>query len=76
MKLKPEQIKNLRARHSLTQEELATSLYGIKRGRITDWETGRRSCPPLAVWAMILTWDGLNILEPEDELKWIETYAL
>ncbi len=75
MKIKPNEIRALRERHHLTQRGLADSLYGVKRERITDWETGRRDCPDLVAWAMILTWDGLNIMSQEDLNKW-KQYAL
>jgi len=58
---KPEEIRELRARHKLTQDKLADSLYGIKRARVPDWEAGRRTCPPIIWWAMKLTWDKEDI---------------
>ena len=63
MNIKPEWIRDLRERHNLTQVQLADSLYGIKRARIADWESGRRGCPPLVWWAMVLVWDKVDINE-------------
>ena len=64
-KPKSEEIKQLRERHGLTQNQLADSLYGIKRERIADWENGRRDCPPIIWWAMVLTWDKVDLWEVE-----------
>jgi len=61
----PEKIKDLRKRHRLTQAKLAESLYGIKKERIADWETGRRSMPKIVWWAMVLTWDRIDLWEEE-----------
>ncbi len=76
MKIKPEEIKALRARYSLTQQQLADSLYEVKRERITDWETHRRVCPPMVTWAMILEWDELDIRGKADMRAWEKLYAL
>ena len=59
----PEKMKELRARHGISREELALSLYGIKPDRVTDWELGRRNCPPIVWWAMVLTWDKKDLRE-------------
>ena len=64
---KPEEIRELRARHKLTQDKLADSLYGIKRARVPDWESSRRTCPPITWWAMKLTWDGIDLWNEESE---------
>jgi len=61
----PEEIKDLRRRNKLTQHQLADSLYGVKRERIADWETGRRQCPPITWWAMVLTWDSRDLWQEE-----------
>lgn len=59
----PNKVRALRERHGITQNQLADSLYGIKRARIADWESGRRGLPPIVWWAMVLTWDGHNLLD-------------
>ena len=64
---KPEEIRELRARHKLTQDKLADSLYGIKRARVPDWEAGRRNCPPNTWWCMRLIWDGIDLWNEESE---------
>jgi DNA-binding XRE family transcriptional regulator len=61
----PEQILDLRKRHHITQNQLADSLYGIKRERIGDWESGRRACPSIIWWAILLTWDKRDLWEEE-----------
>ena len=61
----PQMIKDLRKRHRLRQKDLADSLYGIKYDRIPDWETGRRKCPSIVWWAMVLTWDKKDLWEEE-----------
>ena len=62
---RPEEILELRKRHNLTQNKLADSLYGVKRARIADWENGRRQCPALAWWAMVLVWDKVDLWDEE-----------
>ena len=62
----PQDIKDLRMRHKITREELARSLYETKPGRIMDWELGRRRCPPITWWAMVLTWDKRDLWEEEN----------
>lgn len=57
----PEDIKALRKRHGLTQKKLADSLYGVKEARIPNWEAGRRNCPSIIFWAMVLTWDKVDL---------------
>lgn len=76
MKIRPKEIKALRERHNLTQRQLAESLYMVKRERITDWETGRRDCPAMVGWAMILQWDGQDIRHYSQLKEWQELYAL
>ena len=61
----PQMIRDLRARHQITQNQLADSLYDIKRPRIPDWEAGRRSCPGIVWWSMVLTWDKRDLWEEE-----------
>ena len=71
----PEGIRLLRKRHKLTQNALADSLYGVKRNRIADWESGRRGCPLPIWWMMVLVHDALDLrdgikkdlVEREDE---------
>ena len=75
MKIRPNEIRQLRIRHGLTQRNLADSLYGVKRERVTDWETGRRDYPALVAWAMILEWDKLDIREPKQLEMWEDKYA-
>lgn len=60
-KILAEDIVSLRKRHGITQKRLAESLYDIKYARIPDWESGRRSCPPIIFWGMVLTWDKIDI---------------
>lgn len=62
-------VKQLRERHNITQVELADSLYGIKRARIADWESGRRGLPPLVWWAMVLTWDKRDLRDVEETFR-------
>jgi predicted transcriptional regulator len=66
---RPFEIKALRRRHKITQWQLADSLYGVKRARISDWETGRRDCPPIVWWAMVLTWDKVDLWEEEQSVS-------
>lgn len=61
----PEQIRDLRTRNHITQDELADSLYGIKRARIGDWEAGRRRMPIIVWWACKLTWDKVDLWNEE-----------
>lgn len=64
-KKRAEEIKDLRRRHHLTQKQLADSLYHIKEERISDWELGRRNCPDIIWWAMVLTHDHIDLWEEE-----------
>ncbi len=57
----PQDIKDLRKRHGITQKQLCNSLYGVKQDRIGEWERGWRSCPPIVWWAMLLTWDRRDL---------------
>lgn len=66
------EIRALRARHKLTRDQLALSLYDVKHGRIVDWENDRRSCPPMIWWAMVLTWDKIDLWAEED--KWVKKF--
>lgn len=66
---RPYQIRDLRRRHNLTQQALADSLYGIKKGRVVDWECDRRNCPPITWWAMVLTWDKRDLWVEENKGK-------
>jgi len=63
----PEDILDLRRRHHITQKQLANSLYEIKEPRIADWERGRRNCPSIVWWAMLLTWDKRDLWVEEHE---------
>ena len=63
----PQDIKDLRRRYRITQDQLADSLYGVKRPRIYDWESGNRQCPSLTWWAMVLTWDHKDL--------WVEEHG-
>lgn len=63
----PEQIRDLRRRHHITQHQLADSLYGIKRDRVGDWEAGRRGCPAHIWWSMLLIWDKRDL--------WVEEHG-
>ncbi len=62
-------IKDLRKRHNLTQQRLADSLYGIKVSTVANWEAGRRNCPPIIWWAMVLTWDQRDLWLEENTLE-------
>lgn len=57
-----QQIKDFRKQHrNLTQQKLADSLYGVTVQSIQAWENGRRNCPPIVWWAMLLTWDDIDL---------------
>ena len=68
-KVTPEMIKELRKRHHITQQKLAASLFHINRERITDWESGRRNCPPIIWWAIKITWDKIDIWGKDERNK-------
>lgn len=61
----PEQIKDLRKRKHITQEQLADSLYDIKRERIGDWESGRRRMPGIIWWIIKWMYDKVDLREGE-----------
>ena len=61
MKTNGVDIKELRKRHGITQKELAYSLYGITTENVQSWESGRRNCTPIVWWAMVLTWDKVDL---------------
>ena len=65
MKPTREEIIDLRRRHHITQNQLADSLYDIKRARIGDWESGRRSMPGIIWWAAKITWDKEDLWSGE-----------
>lgn len=67
-----EDIKALRERHGLTREQLANSLYKCEEGTIQSYELGRRHCHPLTFWAMVMTWDKMDLRH--DEERWIREY--
>ena len=67
MRPRPYEIIQLRKRHGITQQQLADSLYDVKRTQIADWEIGRRRCRPLEWWAMVLTWDKVDLWEKEQQ---------
>lgn len=62
-------IKALRKRHGLTQQELADSLYGVTRSAIRAYEGSTRHCSPITLWAMVLTWDKMDLWSQEAEWK-------
>lgn len=68
------EIRALRRRHNLTQEQLAASLYGIKVESVVNWERDRRNCKPIVWWAMVLTWDKIDLWSHEDE--WVKKFRL
>lgn len=74
MSLQPKgyEIRALRRRHKLTQGDLAESLYDVKEGTIRDWENGRRKCASMNWWAIVLTWDKIDLWSDEDE--WIRRF--
>lgn len=59
----PLELKDLKKRHGLTYESMARPLHGISARRMGDWVTGRRTCPPLAWWALRKLFDGVDIRE-------------
>ena len=61
MQPKGYQIQDLRKRHKITQQKLADSLYGVEVHSIQNWEGGRRNCPAIIWWAMVLTWDKVDL---------------
>lgn len=61
-----EDLKNLRERHDLTQNELADSLYGVRRESLPAWEQGRRNCPPSIFWQMVTVWDEMDLRVEEE----------
>jgi DNA-binding XRE family transcriptional regulator len=66
---RPYEIVNLRRKHKISQATLADSLYGVRRSKLSDWETGKHKCPPMAWWAMVLTWDKRDLWEEERALE-------
>ncbi len=65
MKPTPEMIKDLRKKHHITQDQLADSLYDIKRPRVADWESGRRNMPGIIWWIIKLMYDEIDLREGE-----------
>lgn len=63
LKPSPEQIRDLRRRHKLTQEQLANSLYGVRVQQVAAWESGRRGCTPNVWWSMCLIHDKRDLWE-------------
>lgn len=64
----PKDVKELRKRHHITQQQLADSLYGVKVERIHDWERegpNGRNCPPLTWWVMKALWDEVDLRDEE-----------
>ena len=57
----PAELLALKERHGLTYESMARPLHGISARRVGDWVTGRRTCPPLAWWALRQGFDGVDI---------------
>lgn len=70
----PQDIKSLRLRHGITQQKLADSLFGINVKNVASWESGRRGCQPIVLWAMVLTWDKEDLWEIGIN-EWRKTYA-
>lgn len=68
-----EEVRALRIRHRLTQKKLAESLYDISTTQVINWESGRRNCPGIILWAMVLTWDKMDLWSEEDE--WRKKYG-
>lgn len=58
-----EEIKDLRARHRITQKQLAESLYGVSEQSVASWESGRRGCPDIIFWVMKMIWDDIDLRE-------------
>lgn len=69
---RPYEIGALRRRHKISRKELAESLYGIEPGTIQSYELGRRRCHPLTWWAMVLTWDKIDLWADEEE--WVDKF--
>ncbi len=66
----PQDIRDLRKRHGLTQKKLAESLYHIKEITVRSWEregNNRRGCPDIIWWAMVLTWDKVDLWAEENK---------
>lgn len=61
----PQEIIALRRRHHLTQNQLADSLYDIKRERIQGWESGRRNMPGIIWWVIKWMYDEVDLREGE-----------
>ena len=76
MPIRPKGYENraLRRRHNLTQQQLADSLYGVKRVTVADWEIDRRKCGPMSWWAIVLIWDKIDLWSDED--KWRRKYRV
>lgn len=62
----PEALRALKDRHGLTYESMARPLHGISARRVGDWVSGRRTCPPLAWWALRQEFDGEDIRESSE----------
>lgn len=63
----PQDIRDLRSRHHITQKEFADSLYHITTQAVASWESGRRNIPLIVWWAAVLTWDKTDLWNEEHE---------
>lgn len=61
MKPTPEDLRALKARHHLTAATMAEPLYGVSKKSIENWVGGRRECPPLAWWALVLHFESIDL---------------
>jgi len=62
----PEEIRALLQRHNVTPLEAEKRLYGIKSKRFYDWMTGRRDCPAVVWWQLVLEFDGIDLRAVEE----------
>ena len=61
--VKAEDIKAIRKRHSLTQAKLAEAIYDCSTRKIGSWEIGARNCPAIYLWAIVLTFDKIDLYD-------------
>ncbi|MDY4678451.1 helix-turn-helix domain-containing protein [Bifidobacterium tsurumiense] len=57
-------IKTLRLKRGMTQKELAEKIPGFDRGRIADYETGRRSVSNMTLGKALAICDALHVSNP------------
>lgn len=55
------QFRELKERHGLTYVTMSDPLYGVSKRSIQNWANGRRECPPLVWWALVLHFDGVDL---------------